>query len=51
VSARLKAHGWNLGSEPPRMETERPVPDEHLRLRQHASGDILHQGNANANVT
>jgi iron(III) transport system ATP-binding protein len=42
--------GLDLGGGPLRMETERPISGEHLRLWLPAAGGILFQGNANANV-
>jgi iron(III) transport system ATP-binding protein len=42
--------GLDLGGGPLRMETERPILEEHLRLWLPAAGGILFQGNANANV-
>jgi iron(III) transport system ATP-binding protein len=42
--------GLDLGGRPLRMETERPITAEHLRLWLPAAGGILFSGNANANT-
>jgi len=45
-----KAHAETSLAGPLRMETDRPLLGEHPCLRLSAAGDLILQGNANANV-